>query len=211
MDAHELIGYLSSLLIAAAMMMSVMLRLRIVAVLGSLLMSLYGVLIDAWPILIANVFISGVHIWHLRHLLFNPAHFELQPISQTSHWYFDRFIHFYGRDIARSHPDFDLQKLAHRRGFFILRDMLSAGLFVYTEEGRSLRIHLDYVTPSFRDLRNARFAYAEFERRFADSTAERFIVQPATNEMRNYFRRIGFSPVVGDPTTFERPMRPIQV
>jgi hypothetical protein len=208
MEPVEIVGYIASLLIAAAMMMRVMLRLRLVALAGSLTMALYGALIAAWPIVIANAFIAAVHVWHLRHLLFNPAHFELQPISQTSHWYFDRFIRFYAKDIARSHPGFDLKRLSDRRGFFILRDMLSAGLFVYTEEGRSLRIHLDYVTPPFRDLKNARFAYAEFDRRFANLHADRFIVTPDTDEMRAYFARVGFTPLADDPTTLARPIHP---
>lgn len=204
--AAEIIGYVASVLIAVAMMMRGMVRLRVVALLGSVAMTIYGALLGAWPIIVANGFISAVHLWHLRHLVFNPGHFELQPISQTSHWYFDRFIRFYSADIARSHPGVDIRKLAHRRGFFILRDMLSAGLLVYTVEGDALRIHLDYVTPPFRDLKNARFAYAELDRRFHDSPATRYIVTPPSREMAAYFRKVGFRPMASDPTTLERPI-----
>jgi hypothetical protein len=75
--------------------------------------------------------------------------------------------------------------------------MLSAGLFLYVDEGEALRIHLDYVTPAFRDLKNARFAYEAFDQRFADGQARRFIVRPDTAEMRAYFLKVGFRSVAG--------------
>jgi hypothetical protein len=204
--AAELIGYLASVLIAIAMMMKGIVRLRVVALVGSLAMAIYGALLGAWPIIAANGFIAAVHVWHLRHLFFNPGHFELQAISQTSHWYFERFVKFYSNDIARSHPGIDVLNLPHRRGFFILRDMLSAGLIVYTVEGDALRIHLDYVTPPFRDLKNARFAYAELDRRFHESPATRYVVRPPSREMAAYYRKMGFKPMPTDPTTLERPI-----
>lgn len=202
----ELVGYLASVLIAAAMMMKAIVRLRVVALVGSLTMMAYGALLGAWPIIAANAFISAVHGWHLRQLLLNTQHFELQAISQTSHWYFERFVRFYSKDIGNSHPGIDVLRLPHRRGFFILRDMLSAGLIVYTVEGDALRIHLDYVTPPFRDLKNARFAYAELDRRFHDSPATRYVVTPPSQEMAAYYRRVGFRPLASDPTTLERPI-----
>jgi hypothetical protein len=206
MDAVTLVGYLASGLIALAMMMKVIVRLRIVALLGSLTMGTYGALIEAPPIIAANLFIAAVHAWHLRALLFSRVHFELQPIARASHWYIERFVAFYGADIQRSHPGFDLAKVPNRRGFFILRDMLSAGLFIYSEEGDALRIHLDYVTPAFRDLRNSRFAYHEFDRRFAESPVRRFIVTPPSPEMASYYRRMGFFDSAAEPGLLERPI-----
>lgn len=194
MDLASLVGYVASALIALAMMMTGIVRLRVVALAGSATMMAYGVLIDAWPIIIANAFISAVHLVYLRKLLTSRVHFELQPIGHVSNWYLHRFLHFYGADIATSHPDFDIHALPEHLGFFVLRDMLSTGVFIYTQDGDALRIHLDYVTPAFRDLRNARFTYAEFDRRLAGTGARRFVVLSPTAEMASYYARNGFNP-----------------
>ncbi len=207
MSTSEAVGYLASVIIAAAMMMQGLVRLRLTGLVGSLTMAVYGALIGAWPITGANLFIAAVHAYHLRALLFVQTSFELQPISQTSHWYLDRFITFHAQDIASSHPRFSAANVVHRKGFFILRDMLSAGLFLYVDEGDALRIQLDYVTPAFRDLKNAHFAYEAFDKRFADGSARRFVVHPDTPEMRNYFLKVGFSPRRdGAPGELERPI-----
>jgi len=211
MSAPEVIGYVASILIAVAMMMSNMLRLRVVALLGSMTMSLYGVLIGAWPIVIANIFISVVHAWYLRRLVFSPIHFELQSISEASHWYLARFLRFHGKDMAHSHPNTDVLAIDDRHGFFILRDLVSTGLFVYTKDGKDgqdLRIHLDYVTPEFRDLRSARFAYSEFDRRFPEGGPRRFLVEPPSAEMAAYYRRVGFTPIAGEPSLLEKAIHP---
>lgn len=209
MSISEAVGYLASVIIAVAMMMQGLVRLRLTGLVGCLTMALYGGLIGAWPITAANAFIALVHAHHLRGLLSTQARFELQPISQTSHWYFDRFIAFHAQDIAISHPRFDVAAIPHRRGFFILRDMQSAGLFLYVDEGEALRIHLDYVTPAFRDLKNARFAYEAFDARFADGQARRFVVRPDTAEMRSYFLKVGFRPTGGSQEgDLERPIPP---
>jgi len=204
MTVPEAIGYLASLLIAVAMMMQGLVRLRLTGMVGSLTMAAYGGLLEAWPILGANLFIAAVHAVHLRRLLGSDTHFELQPISRTSHWYFDRFLRFHAADIALSHPAFDPERIPNRDGFFILRDMLSAGLFLYADEGERLRIHLDYVTPAYRDLKNARFAYSAFDRQFTDGVARRFVVRPDTPEMRAYFLKVGFRP--GHEGQLERPI-----
>lgn len=194
MDLASLVGYVASILIAVAMMMKGIVRLRFVALAGSATMMAYGVLIDAWPIIIANSFISAVHILYLRKLLTSRVHFELQPIDLVSSWYIGRFLRFYAASIADSQPDFDLEAIPDHHGFFVLRDMVSTGVFIYTQEGDALRIHLDYVTPTFRDFRNARFMYAELDKRLAGTGARRFVVLSPNAEMASYYARNGFTP-----------------
>ena len=54
MTLPEALGYLASLLIAVAMMMQGLVRLRLTGLLGSLTMAVYGGLIGAGPILVAT-------------------------------------------------------------------------------------------------------------------------------------------------------------
>lgn len=200
-----ILGYVASALILLAMTMTAVVRLRTVGLLGSLAMAGYGALIDAWPVVAANVLIACAHVHHLRRLLLTKAEFQLQPIATASHWYFERFLAFYAGDIRRSHPSFDVQAIPRPKGYFILRDMVSAGLFLYLERGRDLEIVLDYVTPDYRDLKNAHFAYGELDKRIDASRFDRFVVRPGTRQMQGYFTRMGFRPSA-EPGVFERPL-----
>lgn len=204
MNAAHILGYVASALIVVAMSMTAIVHLRVLGVLGAVTTAVYGAAIGAWPVLAANVIIAVMHITQLRRLVATPSSFELQPIADASQWYLRRFVQFYADDIRRTHPGFDLAAFLSEavtaptrlKGFFVLRDMVSVGLFLYREEADNgaLVIAVDYVTPRFRDLRNARFAYRELPRRIDTTRFRRCRVTPATAEMRRYFLRLGFAP-----------------
>ncbi len=200
MQSVHFLGYFSSFLILVGMAMTSLLWLRIVGVIGSLSFTTYGVLIGAWPVAVANGLITLAHAIHLRKLLAGgKARFDLLPVSVASSWYYERFLAFHAADIRKSHPAFNAGALRGKDGFFILRDMLPVGLLVYAEEGRDLRILLDYVIPDYRDLENAHFAYGAIPNRIDTSRFDRWIVRPDAKIHDRYFRRLGFKPVPGQP------------
>lgn len=199
MQYVHFLGYFSSFLILVGMAMTSLVWLRIVGVIGSISFTTYGVLIGAWPVAVANGLITLAHAWHLRKLLAGQSHFELFPLSVASTLYFERFLGFHAADIRKSHPGFDIEALRGKNGFFILRDMLPVGLFVYAEEGRDLRILLDYVIPDHRDLKSAHFAYCAIPGQIDAARFDRWIVRPDAKIHDQYFRRLGFLPVPGQP------------
>jgi hypothetical protein len=62
---YELTGYAASVLVAASLMMSNIVRLRVLNMLGALTFVVYGALIEAWPVAFMNTFIVGINIWYL--------------------------------------------------------------------------------------------------------------------------------------------------
>ena len=205
MNAAHILGYVASALIVVAMSMTAIVHLRLIGVLGAVTMAAYGAVIGAWPVLAANAIIAVMHVVQLRRLVAKPSSFELQPIADASQWYLRRFVQFYGDDIRRTHPAFDVSAFTRResdsdaatprlQGFFVLRDMVSVGLFLYREDpdARAIVIAIDYVTPRFRDLRNARFAYRELPRRIDTTRFAQCRVTPSNAQMRRYFLRLGF-------------------
>jgi hypothetical protein len=66
---YELIGYLASGLIVVSLLMSSILRLRLIGLVGAISFTAYGVLIDAYPIAVANGAIIFIHIFHLTRML----------------------------------------------------------------------------------------------------------------------------------------------
>lgn len=68
MPLIELYGYFGSALIAISLMMTNIVRLRIVNLIGAGLFASYGLIIAAWPVVILNVFIVLINAYHLRKL-----------------------------------------------------------------------------------------------------------------------------------------------
>ena len=61
----EWIGYLSSFFIAISFFMKNIIKLRIINTLGCVLFVIYGILINSWPVIIANGIIVLVNFYYL--------------------------------------------------------------------------------------------------------------------------------------------------
>jgi hypothetical protein len=62
----ELVGYLASVLVAISLMMLSLNKLRVINLSGSLLFTVYGFTIGAYPVAVLNAFIVLVNIFYLQ-------------------------------------------------------------------------------------------------------------------------------------------------
>jgi hypothetical protein len=66
MDITSIVGYSASIVLIISFMLKDITKLRIVNTVGCALFVAYGYLLDVnWPIIIPNVFIMGVNVYHL--------------------------------------------------------------------------------------------------------------------------------------------------
>ncbi len=194
---YELIGYLGSGLVVASLSMKSILRLRLVGLAGATVFSTYGALIGAYPIVITNLVIVGIHVYFLRQLLGSKPVFTVLEVRQGSR-YLEHFINHYAEDIRNFLPDFHYEPRADRYRAFILRDMVPAGLFICDTDGTETgQVQLDYVIPAYRDLKVGRFLYSSNSSIFADPRITHLESPPGTPKHSGYLERIGFRPVDG--------------
>lgn len=193
---YELIGYLGSALVVASLSMKSILRLRFLGLGGATVFCAYGVLIGAYPIVVTNGVIVGIHVYFLRQLLGSKPVFTVLEVRQGSR-YLEHFIEHYSDDIRADFlPDFYYEPRANRYRAFILRDMVPAGLFICDFDGSNTgQMQLDYVIPAYRDLKVARFLYSPNSAIFADPRVTHLESSPGTPAYRAYLERMGFKPV----------------
>lgn len=210
----ELIGYLGSVLVAISLMMSNILRLRVINLIGAVTFSLYGILLGSLPVAVLNGFIALVDIYFLIKLLTNRETFELIHIHSITAAWPNQFIDFYRHDIERYFPGFNLGALPKPPAEFIplaqeptivmiRRNMMPVGIFIYRAlEGGNLWIDLDYVIPAYRDLKNARFLYSEGVEQCARGGCALFITKTEIAAHYRYLLKIGFVRDGKDPHIF---------
>lgn len=104
----ELFGYAASAFIAILLMMSSILRLRILNLAGATAFATYGLLIRAYPIAVLNGIIALVNCFHLLKIMRAPEYFQLLPLRPESD-YLQYFLGFYVTDIRRILPEFRYQ------------------------------------------------------------------------------------------------------
>lgn len=191
----QAVGYAGSVLIAASMMMGNIWRLRWINLAGAALFVAYGLMLRAWPVVFLDAVIVAVNIYYLQQMARRQDYFSLMPAAGVSESLLKSFLDVYRADIARFFPSFELGRLAAPRCVFILRNLMPVGLFVYEAEGEGvMRIRLDYVTPEYRDLKNARYLYSGAAARFREQGFAEFRVRPESPEFKSYVARLGFAP-----------------
>lgn len=203
----ELLGYAASVLVAVSLMMSSLVKLRWINLVGAVAFAVYGGLVGAYPVLAVNGFISVVNLVYLWRMNRQRDYFTLLPIRRRDNSFMTGFLEFHAADIARFFPGFALDRLELPRMAFILRNMNPAGLVVFEEKGEDVLIHLDYVLPSYRDLRCARFFLDRMAPGWRERGLKRILSPAAGATHRDYLRRLGFQPALPEGLAlFERPL-----
>lgn len=192
--ALELVGYVASALIAFSLMMTSILRLRMINVVGSVMFSIYGLLIGAYPVAALNGFIVLVNVFHLARIFRAKEYFQLLPLKPDSQ-YLPYFLKFYESDIRRILPDFEYRPSPNQILLFVLRDCAPVGAFIAEPRGNgTVRVLLDFVIPRYRDLKIGRFLFVQQSVFFRERGVKEIIISPRTKEFGTYLVKVGFEP-----------------
>lgn len=65
MNMVEILGYAASIMVAISLTMKDIVRLRVLNFIGCALFTAYGLMIDAWPVVVTNGFIACVNVYFL--------------------------------------------------------------------------------------------------------------------------------------------------
>jgi hypothetical protein len=189
----ELIGYVASTLIVVSLMMTSLLRLRLVNLVGSVTFGIYAVLIGSVPVLVTNVAITVINVhqlWRLQRDRVHDAYFEVVEVDPGSA-VLDRFVAFHAHDIARFQPSFDGLRPDHLT-WMVLRDALPVGAVAARRTGEtSAELVLDYVAPEHRDFRAGSVLFGESSA-FRQRGITTLTTRASTSVHRRYLERMGF-------------------
>ncbi|MGC3953442.1 MAG: hypothetical protein QM804_04180 [Propionicimonas sp.] len=186
----EVIGYVASFLIVVSLAMTSVLRLRAISLLGSLAYVVYGLLLGAWPIVIANGIIAGLNVWNLYRELTSKKDLGVSPIAVDAPYLAD-FLQAHQPDIDKFQPG--VRPEPDDRAWLLLREGLPAGALIGRVDGPQLEVKLDYVRPPYRDSKLGGWLFADGFSRLGLSGIHRIVANPGTPDHRRYLLAIGFT------------------
>ncbi|MCP5061057.1 MAG: hypothetical protein GY936_01155 [Ignavibacteriae bacterium] len=193
MNYVEIIGYVGSVLVAVSLTMKNIYYLRRINLIGASTFAVYGLLVGAMPVFALNTFISIVDIYYIWEAKRKKEYFTLLPIEQSNGPLLNKFLKFYGDNIILFFPSFNKNKIEEDKSFFILRNLIPVGLFVYKEISETeILIELDYAIPDYRDLKNARFVYFAQSKHFSKKGYKTIHAETNVEAHKKYLRKIGF-------------------
>ncbi len=206
MTSVEIVGYSGSVLVGLSLMMANIWRLRWVNLFGAGTLAVYGLLIAAWPVVTLNSFIVVVDIYYLAKLSRERDVFSFFEVPQNMP-FLREFLRFWGADIEKFAPGFELHRCRNPHVRLILRNMLPVGLFVCgAAPNGEAEIYLDYVVPGYRDFKNARFVFSAGHERLRAAGLHTFVATARVPAQRRYLRRVGFVQDSDQPWRFTRPV-----
>ena len=206
---YELIGYLASILVAISLMMSAIVKLRIVNMIGAFTFSVYGILIGSIPVAAMNGFIVLINIYYLVQIYKDKDFFRLLRIHGESE-YLKEFLNFHRESIHTFQPDFTVSK-NHNFTLFVLRNMIPAGLVLGNlDENGKLAIDLDYVIPDYRDFKIGNYLFNDKVDYFINQGV-RTITTPAGSKAHNYYlEKVGFARSTTDSGQYQQKLTELQ-
>jgi hypothetical protein len=190
----EIVGYAASGLIAVSLMMSSLLRLRLINLVGAAAFATYGLLIQAYPVAVLNSVIVLVNLYHLRRMLRAKEFYQLLQVRPNSD-FLRHFLKTYRADIQHIIPEFDYRPTERQLTIFILRECTPVGVLIAEHKSpETLRVALDFVIPRYRNLHIGRFLFVEQAEFFRQLGVKEIVVQPRTKEFGAYLVEVGFEP-----------------
>jgi len=191
LDPVELVGYLWALLVVTSLAMTSVVRLRLISLAGSLAYVVYGLLLPAVPIVLANGVIAALNIWYLsREFLSSGRRLGAVPIAVDQPFLQD-FLDSHDADLRRFQPSFTLE--GKDAAWLLTREGLPAGVLIGRRAGSDLLVDLDYVTARYRDSQLGRWLYGPGSKVLRAGGVQRVVSEPGTPEHRRYLVAMGFT------------------
>ncbi|MGI9528504.1 MAG: hypothetical protein ACR2NG_02245 [Acidimicrobiia bacterium] len=197
----ELVGYLGSTLVIISLLMTRILRLRVIGLMGSATFLIYGLLIGSIPIMITNtviIVINAVFLWRANQI---DEWFHLLEVRPDSLYLAD-FLNFHEGDILVYQPDWDGHVADPDLVVFVLRDTRPAMLMIGSIDDDLIDLRLDYAIPQFNDYRMGKFLYESNVDFFAEKGVTTIEAHARTRPHVRYLLKMGF--IQTGPEQFER-------
>lgn len=205
MNIYEIIGYAGSVLVAVSLMMKNILHLRRVNLIGAAIFAVYGLLVGALPVFFLNSFISIVDIYYLIEMHRRKDCFSLMPVLDRNHRYLNKFLSYYEKDIPKFFPAFNKEQVQNANCFFILRNLMPVGLFIYEEISKSqIKVIIDYAIPDYRDMKNAKYVYFAESSFLKEQGYTEILEESGVKVHQKYLLNLGFERDSENPNLFRK-------
>ncbi len=183
----ELFGYLGSTLVVVSMLMSSVVKLRVINTAGSVISAIYALIIGSFPLALMNICLIGINLWGLYKLLMTKNHYEMVR-TQAGDAFVQYFLRHYGQNIQLFFPDF-AHDGHYDRVYLLLCNGQPAGIFMGTETQPGLvTVALDYTTPAYRDCSVGKFLYGSLP----SQGIRQLTVTDAVDSHQAYLKKMGY-------------------
>lgn len=156
----EMIGYLGSILVVVSMLMSSVVKLRVINTIGSGIFAAYALMIHSYPTALMNACLVGINVYNLVRLNQKDRAYDLTEVAPGD-GLLGYLLDHYREDILTYFPGFTGAEEGDR-AYVVFCGGDPAGLLLGTDRGQGmLNVRLDYSTPTYRDCSIGAYLYGK--------------------------------------------------
>ena len=182
----EVIGYIGSALVVVSMLMTSVMKLRVINMIGSLIFAGYALIIKSYPTALMNIALVIINIVNMKKLLSNSNTYSL--VETTSDDSFVKtYLNKYNEDIKKFFPDYKGIN-QNDKVYLIMNEDQLAGITAGKKDGNIFYIDLDYSTPVYRDCSAGEFLFSELKK---EGFAKAVFNNPSQDHL-SYLKKMGF-------------------
>lgn len=189
----ELGGYLGSTLVVVSMLMSSVVKLRVINTIGSIISATYALIIHSYPLALMNICLIIINCYNLAKLLKSKQQYDLISVG-TQDAFLSYFIDHYSEDIRNFFQETDTALSASDKAYIVCCDGAPAGLLLgKIKEAGVLEISVDYSTPTYRDCSVGKYLYG----RLPEQGIRTLLYAGKSKKHEEYLIKMGFIPENG--------------
>ncbi len=190
----QLLGYVAFIFLAVSLWVNNDIKFRWINSLGSLAFVFYGILINAFPIVLTNAVLLAINMYFLFKIYHKQEKFDLIEFTKGAPLV-PEFLSFYQKDIQTYFPDFIMTENENDIKFMVLRDIVMANIFIATvdQKGNAF-VRINYTVPKYRDYKVGRFLFDEGKDFLTSKGIKQIIYTDVKNlQHEKFLKVIGFS------------------
>lgn len=189
----ELAGYLGSTLVVISMLMSSVVKLRVINTIGSCISAAYALIIHSYPLALMNICLIIINCYNLAKLLKSKQQYELVH-TKADDSFPAYFIAHYKQDIQNFFHEAALNVSASDTAYIVCCKTVPAGLLLGTlSENGVFNITIDYTTPAYRDCSIGTYLYSQL----TTQGIKKLIYSGKSEKHEAYLLKMGFVPENG--------------
>lgn len=157
----EIFGYIGSVLVVVSMLMSSVVKLRIINTIGSIISGTYALIIGSFPLALMNFCLIVINVYNLFKLLKSEQQYDLIDVK-IEDAFLSYFLEYYKNDIQIYFPGFKMDNMLVNQVYIVCCNGNPAGVLLgkKKEEG-IIDIEIDYSIPLYRDCSIGNYLYSK--------------------------------------------------
>ena len=184
----EIYGYIGSVLVVVSMLMSSIIKLRVINILGSVISGSYALIIGSFPLVLMNSCLIIINVYNLYKLLKAEQKYDLVD-SEANDAFVGYFLAHYKDDIQKYFPGFTMDNAADK-AFIVCCEGNPSNILLAKDNGNGvLDVILDYSTPFYRDCSAGKYLYAALPSKGVKVLQ---FTQNSSKEHEDYLTKMGF-------------------